>query len=266
MKEFGIIVFGHTRPLYLADVLKSLQLQGALDDVCVWLDGHQGVPDVKHKVELVNQVVSQFPVSKVYSHNGALGFRKMMLQALSVAVNEYKYIMIIEDDCFPTKDAVNVFKRELKDIENNDEIFSVYGHPFKVSAEGDVCTRFQGWGWGTTSEKLKPFLEQLIGCYSMTEERFLRFVEETITEDVRSRLDVTSPRQPTHTLTKFFAWDETLSLLTALAGKTHKLTSKRTIYNFGACKDSSRFKNVAWYSKPPFNMISHEEIWSYFEK
>jgi len=264
MDEFGILVFGHTRPMYIADVLKSLQLQNSLDNVCVWLDGHQGVPELKHKVELVRNVVSKFPVARVYAHNGTLGFRKLILQALSIAANNYRHLLILEDDCFPTKNAVEIFKRELKETEDNDEIFSVYGHPFLVPAEKKYCTRFQGWGWGTSSEKLKPFLDQLIDCYSMTEEQYLQFVHRHLTKDVLARLDVTPPRQPSHTLTKFFAWDETLALLTAVGNKKHKPTSERTIYNFGACKDSSRFKNSAWFAAPPFNMIRHEDIWNYF--
>jgi hypothetical protein len=263
-KDFGILVFGFSRPLYIADVLTSLEKQGALEYVDVWIDGHQGNPDVKLKVDLVKEVVSKFAVNKIYNHNGNLGFRKLLLQALSEATAKYKHIMILEDDCFPTRHAVEVFKLELKIIENEPDVFSIYGHPFLVEAEGETCPRFQGWGWGTTSEKLKPFLKQLIDCYSLTEERYLSFVEEVLTDEVKSRIDVTPLRQPSETLTKFFAWDETLGLLTALAGKVHKKTSVRTIYNCGACQDSSRFKYVEWYLKPPFNMVHHNKIWDYF--
>jgi len=263
-KEFGILLFGFSRPLYIADVLQSLEKQGALQYVDVWLDGHQGSPDLKAKVELVHEVVSKFPVNKIYKHNGNLGFRKLVLQALSEASAKYDHIMILEDDCFPTHDAVEVFKRELKKIEYEPDTFSIYGHPFLVDAESETCARFQGWGWGTTSAKLEPFLKQLVDCYSLTEERYLSFVKEVFTEEVKSKIDITPPRLPSHTLPRFFAWDETLGLLTALAGKTHKKTPSRTIYNFGACQDSSRFKNVEWYVKPPFNMVSHENIWDYY--
>lgn len=263
-KEFGILLFGFSRPLYIADVLQSLEKQGALEYVDVWIDGHQGNPELKAKVEMVSRVVDKFSVNRVYRHNGNLGFRKLMLQALSNAVNSYEHIMILEDDCFPSRNAVKIFKEEIRAIEDKPNIFSVYGHPFLVDAEKETCPRFQGWGWGTTSNKLRPFLEQLIDCYSLSESAYLSFIEEVLTDDVKLKIDVTPPRLPSHTLTKFFAWDETLGLLTALAGKEHKLTSERTIYNCGACKDSSRFKNVGWYMKPPFNMVSHDEIWNYF--
>lgn len=264
MEEFGILVFGHTRPLFLADVLKSLEKQGALPLVHVWLDGHQGVPEISRKVELVWRVVENFDVAQVHRHHGALGFRKMMLQALTEATHTFKHFVVLEDDCFPTRNAIATFRDELNLIENEPKIFSVYGHHFLVPEETETITRFQGWGWGTTSEKIRPILNSLIDCYSLTEERYLAFVERVLTEDIKKRLDVTPPRQPSHTVTRFFAWDETIALLTALEGMWHKKTPVRTIYNFGASQDSSRFKNADWYANPPFNMVSHADIWEYF--
>ncbi len=264
MGDFGILLFGHTRPLFIADVLDSLEKQGASRYVDVWLDGDQGNPEILRKTRLVADVVENFPVASIHKHRGALGFRKLIIQALSEAVRKYRYIMVLEDDCFPTRDAVATFREELAAIECNDSIFSVYGHHFMVPAEGDVITRFQGWGWGTTAEKLKPFLARLIDCYSLTEERYLEFVNRVLTDEVRARLDVTPPRLPSETITRFFAWDETLALLTALEGLSHKKTPRRTIYNFGASEDSSRFKDAVHYAEPPFNIIPHADAWKYF--
>lgn len=264
MKEFGILLFGHTRPLYLVDILESLQKQNALQYVNVWLDGHQGLPELKAKTEQVYTVVSKYPVAKIYRHNGNLGFRKLILQALSASVQEFKYIMVLEDDCFPSRNAVNVFREELGKIDSCPDIFSIYGHPFLVKAEKDTCTRFQGWGWGTVNTKLKQYLDRLIDCYFMTEEKYLQFVGKELNDNVRSRLDVTPPRLPSLTLQRFYAWDETLALLTAIDGMVHKKTPVRTIYNFGIGSDASRFKEPRWYIKPPFNMVRHEDIWNYF--
>lgn len=261
---FGIILFGHTRPLYLADVLESLERQNALQYTHVWLDGHQGRPDVKHKTELAAEVVSNYAVAELCRHNGGLGFRKLILQALTHAVQQFDSFVVLEDDCFPTRNAVEMFREGLNTIANQDDVFSVYGHPFMMAEENGCCTRFQGWGWATTSVKMAPYLDKLIDCYSLTEARYLEFVSSALTNDLIERLDVTPPRLCTHTLTKFFAWDETLALLTAMDGKVHMKTKERAIYNFGASEDASRFKNVDWYRKPPFNMISHAEVWEYY--
>ncbi|MDB4575819.1 glycosyltransferase, partial [bacterium] len=134
--ELCILVFGHARPLCIADVLESLHKQGAISNVSVWLDGHQGRPDVKYKTELVREVVAMFPVREVVAHNGSLGFRKLILHALDDAAAKYRYIIVLEDDCFPTRDAVKIFTDELAKTENDESIFSIYGHPFLVPDEG----------------------------------------------------------------------------------------------------------------------------------
>jgi len=264
MKEFGILLFGHTRPLFIADVLMSLEKQDALKYVNVWIDGHQGDKYIKIKTDQVYNVVKNFNVENIYKHQGNIGFRKMMLQALSVAIKQYDKIMILEDDCFPTRDAVHIFNEELDNIKNNSEIFSIYGHPFLMGEKNGICTRFQGWGWGTTSEKMKPILKQLIDCYSRTEFDYINYVNSVLTDDIIKRIDITPPRLPTKTLRNYFAWDETTSLLTALAGMVHKPTNPRTIYNFGVSTDSSRFYDISAFEKPPYNMVAHENIWDYF--
>jgi hypothetical protein len=156
------------------------------------------------------------------------------------------------------------FISELKEIEDNDEIFSVYGHHFGMAEESGFCSRFQGWGWATTSQKLTPYVDKLINCYSMYEKDYLAFTQNSLTPEIIARLDVTPPRLPTDTLKKFFAWDETLALLTALDGKFHKPTGKRVIYNCGMGEGSSRFAEYDKFTKPPFNMVFHKDIWSYF--
>jgi len=263
-QDITILLFGHTRATYIADVLESLDRQGVISNVDVWLDGHQGAPDVRYKTDLVHDVVSNYKVRSVNSHNGSLGFRKLLLHALDHAAVNYRYIVVLEDDCFPTNDAIKIFMEELKKMEDDRRIFSVYGHPFLVPGEGETFTRFQGWGWATTGDKLKEHIGKLIYLYSIREYEYLEFVNQSLTADVISKLDVTPHRQPSETVKRFYAWDETLALLTVLSGQVHKKTPKRTVYNFGASEESSRFKDINWFLKPPYNMVRHENIWDYF--
>jgi hypothetical protein len=261
---FGILLFGHTRLDELEAVLESLKRQDALKYTEVWLDGHQGKSTLKEKIKQTIALVERYQVKRLQTQNGNFAFRKMMLLGLSEMSGRYRDILVLEDDCFPTRDAVSIFRSELDCIRGDPHIFSVYGHPFLVDSEGETCTRFQGWGWATTSRKLRPVLRQLMDCYAMTEERFLQFVRTALTADVRARIDVTPPRQPTHTLEKFFAWDETLCLLTAMAGQVHRPTAKRTIYNCGMGHDSTHFGVNERFRKPPFNLITPDEVWQHF--
>lgn len=264
MKELGIIVFAHVRPLILADTLESLKKQGVINLVDLWIDGDQGIPHLKEKTAMTKQVGNNFNLNSRRYHRGQLGFRKLILLAMRHAASNYDKIIFLEDDCFPTKNAVEIFSNELDDIKSDSGIFSVYGHPFLMAEENNICTRFQGWGWATTSEKLTPFIDKLVNCYSMYEDQYLKFVKKAMTPDILARIEVTPPRLPSHTLNNFYAWDETLCLLTALEKKVHKLASKRIIYNCGMGEGSSRFKGRSLFFEPPYNMIESKDIWKYF--
>ena len=188
----------------------------------------------------------------------------MILLGLSEMSCRYRDILVLEDDCFPTHHAVEIFRKDLDLVRDDPGIFSVYGHHFLVDSEQETCARFQGWGWATTSEKLRPILRQLMDCYSMPEERYLEFVKLALTAEMRKRIDVTPRRQPTHTLEKFFAWDETLCLLAALDNLVHRPTNERTIYNCGMGKDSTHFGVNKMFREPPFNLITPDEVWQHF--
>ncbi len=262
--DFGIIVFGHTRLDSLQCVLESLKKQGALQYTEVWLDGDQGKPDLKIKVNETIKLVKTYPVKHINTQRGNYGFRKMILLGLSAMAKKYNDILILEDDCFPVNGAIDEFRVELDHIRDKKDIFSVYGHHFGCEDVNGTFARFQGWGWATTSEKLMPVLRQLIDCYSMPEHEYLKFVDQYFTEEIQAIIEITPPRLPSHTLKNFFAWDETLCLLSALNGQVHKPTKRRTIYNCGMGNDSTHFPEQKVFRNPPFNMISPNEVWDYF--
>ncbi len=263
-EEFGIIVYGHTRINTLKSVLESLSKQDALKYTEVWLDGDQGNSELRQKINKTIEIVKLYPVKRLSVQRGNFGFRKMIIIGLLEMCSKYRDILILEDDCFPARDAVSVFREELDVIRNDPKIFSVYGHHFLVESEKDTCTRFQGWGWATTADKLEPILRQLIHCYSMSEETYMEFVKTAFTDEIKRRIDVTAPRQPSHTIMNFFAWDETICLLCALNGLVHRPTKRRVIYNCGMGNTSTHFKNIAMFRKPPFNLILEDEVWEYF--
>lgn len=263
-EEFGIVVFGHTRMESLEAILESLKRQDALQYTEVWLDGDQGNHELRTKVDLVIKLVSKYQVKYLHTQRGNYGFRKMMLLGLAGMSKKYEDILVLEDDCFPVNGAINEFRTELDSIRNNENIFSVYGHHFCVKGENDTFSRFQGWGWATTSSKMLPVLRQLIDCYSMPEKKYLEFVKTALTPEIRKKIEITPPRLPSYTLEKFFAWDETLCLLTAMNGQTHRPTKKRAIYNCGMGDNSTHFPNSSLWRQPPFNMIALNEVWDYF--
>lgn len=262
--KLGIAVFGHTRSDCILNTLESLARQDALHITHVFIDGDQGSPTLRSKIDQVYNVANMYPVKHVHHQRGAFGFRKMMLIAGQFMAQHYSKIIFLEDDCFPANNAVAEFDRELTVTEQDPGIFSIYGHPFLIENENQQIGRFQSWGWATTSEKLKPIWKKLKECYLMSEPEYLSFVQSNLTEGIKRTIDVTPGRQPSETLSKFFAWDETVCLLTALTAQRHKRSDQRLIYNCGAGLESTHFKDLQLFRRPPFNMIGVDEVWTYY--
>ena len=262
--DLGIAVFAHDRSDCVVSVLEALALQNGLANVHVWIDGDQGNPKKRAEIDIVHDCVKAFPVKAIHRNRGNFGFRKVMLLSMKHMMKHHEKILFLEDDCFPTQGAVEAFSQALDVIKNDENIFSVYGHPFLVPDEEAGTARFQGWGWATTAQKLEPLWRDLLDCYMMTERDYLEFIDARLTPEIEAAIDVTPPRQPTNTLKKFFAWDETLGLLAALRGMKHKPTEKRLIYNFGMGPKSAHFGLAEQFRKPPFNMIAFDEIWDHY--
>lgn len=264
-KPLGVAVYTFDRTESVENVLESLLLQDGLDHTHVWIDGDQGNQDRRARLDRTEQCVASFPVNQVHRNRGNYGFRKMMIVSMRKMFEMYERVLFLEDDCFPTRHALKGFAYELDQIEDDPSIFSVYGHPFLTEDEKNgPIGRFQGWGWASTREKLMPLWSKLLETYLMSEDEYKSFVTAEMTEDVLSRIDVTPGRQPSSTLPNFFAWDEALGLLAAQQRLTHKRTSERLIYNFGVGESSTHFNNIDHYRKPPFNMVTIDEIWNYF--
>jgi hypothetical protein len=263
-ESMGIAVFTHDRKDLVHNVLESLAQQNALGMAHVWIDGDQGKPDKRKILDETEALVRTYDVKKIHRNRGNFGFRKMMIMAQRYMLQRYENIIFLEDDCFPVRNAVSEFKRELDVVRDDPKIFSVYGHPFLVPGEGKGFGRFQGWGWATTSEKLLPVWSQLLELYLKTEEEYLAEVERVLTPQVVKKIDVTPGRQPTSTIKNFFAWDEALCMLAGMDGLSHKMSDKRLIYNCGAGDSSAHFTKIDYYRKPPFNMIAADEVWDYF--
>ena len=264
-KPLGIAIYTFDRADSVESVLESLLLQDGLQHAHVWIDGDQGNPKRRKLLDETEKLVNTFPVKQVHRNRGNYGFRKMMIVSMRKMFEMYDRVLFLEDDCFPTRHALKGFSLELDRIENDDSVFSVYGHPFLTEQEktGPIG-RFQGWGWASTRDKLMPIWPSLLDAYLMSEDEYKNFINAELTDEVLKHIDVTPGRQPSSTFTKFFAWDEVLCFLTGQKGLTHQRTTERLIYNFGVGDSSTHFGNIDHYRKPPFNMVSINEIWEHF--
>lgn len=265
MRDLGIVVLGHRRPALLRNLLDSLRRQKSLHRTHVWVDGIAHASELLPKVQAVRNLQRSFTCAGWVNCHGRLGIEKLMLDALTDMSRRFRDIIVLEDDCFPTADAVDVFRQMLDSVRDDRGIYSVYGNPFGIEGEGEVFSRFQGWGWATTREKLLPILAQLKAMFMMSEPDYLAWTSKVLTPAVRARLDVTGRRNVTDVLTRQFSWDSATALLTALLDLRHRRTPHRIVYNCGSGEDSGHFRrSVDEYRSPPFNMIGANEVWQYF--
>lgn len=266
-EDLGILVLGFNRPYHLQAVLESLRLQGRISSTHVWLDGSQGRAEYNGQNDLSKKIARRYAIKQLHVMRSHLGIEKMMLDALGEMSDRYERVIVLEDDCFPLENGVELFEKELARIEDRPDVYSVYGHHFGTEPESDQdFTRFQGWGWAAHSDRIKALLPRLRELFLLSEAQYLARVRRLLSDDVEARLDVTPGRDVLKVLHSFFSWDSATAFLSALDGMVHRRTERPAVVNTGIVKgighfhdDSSRLRS------PPFNMIPLDEAWAHFD-
>lgn len=264
--KLGILVLGYNRPAHLWAVLESLRRQERLEHCHVWIDGTQGRGEMLGANDQVIDVAKEFDIKELRLHWGHLGVEKLMLDALTEMIRLYSRVLVLEDDCFPIKGAVDAFEVDLADIENRADIFSVYGHHFGTEpSDSRDFPRFQGWGWAAHSSQIELVLTSLKYYFSLSEQEYLRHVKSVVTPSVRNRLDLTPGRDVLRVLEHGFSWDSATALVTARYGMSHRRTSKKEIFNTGISENIGHFTTDSErVRKPPYNMIPLSLAWEHF--
>lgn len=264
--SLGILVTGFNRPKHIDAVLKSLQLQNRLRDVHVWIDGSQGRGEYLNLNKNTVSTVRRYQVKEIREYRSHIGIEKLMLDALEYLTSIYPSVLVLEDDCFPINGAVDTFEKELAQISGNDRIYSVYGHLFGVEPKMSFdFSRFQGWGWAAHSYQIRRLLPHLRDLFLMDEDAYVRHVSSLMKPEIRMRLDCTPGRDVLSVLKSYFSWDSATAFLTAEAGLDHRRTNRPVVKNMGITPGIGHFlRDEQRLRKPPFNMITLKEAWTFF--
>lgn len=260
----GILVVAYARPALLELVLESLRRQGAIGRTHVWIDGTADRMEMTARPNECAEVARRHEVAEIRSHRGHLGIEKLMLDGLATMSRRYQGIIVLEDDCFPTGQAVEAFTSLLDRVAQPGAIFSVYGHHFRTPREAELNTRFQGWGWATTSRRLEPVLARARELFLLPEKEYLEFTHRSLDAELVAKLDVTPGRNVCEVARRFYSWDSCVALLTAQAGLQHLRTPAQVVYNCGIGGGVGHFPDAERLRQPPFNMIRPDEAWGVY--
>lgn len=266
-KGLGIVVLGYNRPDHLESVLESLDRQGHIGRVHLWIDGTQGRREFGSANSASVEVGRRYKVRELHAIKGHLGIEKMMLDALGYMSARYDRIVLLEDDCFPVSGCIDAFETTLAEVAEQPDIYSVYGCHFGTEPENDRdFSRFQGWGWAAHSAQIRKYLPEMRELFMMTEAAYLQHVAAQMTEDMRERLDRTPGRDVLKVLQAFFSWDSATAFITARHGLLHRRTDRAVVINTGIVPGIGHFYNdKPAFREKPFNMITLEEAWAYFD-
>ena len=262
--DLAILVLGYARPQLLRNVLESLKRQNAIGSAHVWIDGTADRMEIRADVAGCAAIAREYEIADLRTHHGHLGIEKLMLDALAELSENFDKIIVLEDDCFPSRNAVPAFLQCLAEVEQRPDIFSVYGHHFLTPEERDTFSRFQGWGWATTRTKLLPILQEVYRLFALSEAAYLAYTRAHLTPEIVARLNVTPGRNVTEVLARFFSWDSCTALITAKRGLGHMRTPERVVFNCGLGNESGHFADKTHLRLPPFNMIRPDEVWNHF--
>ena len=267
----GVIVYGFNRPGQLSNTLESLKKQGA-QNIVASINVPTDEANKEKNAKCIEVAEKYADVVRIMDKPMNLNIH--ILGGMKFMVENYDRFIYLDDDCFPTSSAWEIFNKDLDEIEDNDKIFSRYGHYFLCPSEfnNKAITRFQGWGWATTSKKMAEFIPDLEKILAMngskdpnktlSSPKYKKFVNKHLSKEINQKLNITLTRNCVGTIRLAPYWDGTLCLLTALKNKLHQKTTKRVIYNCGS--GGIHFKQIA--RKPPYNMIDPSEVWDYYDK
>ena len=263
----GIAVLGYNRPDHLESVLESLNRQGHSDKVHVWIDGTQGRREFQNASTASVEVAHRYSIREHNIINGHLGIEKMMLDVLGSMCVRYDRVILLEDDCFPVYGCIEAFETTLNEIVDRPDVYSAYGCHFGTEPEDDRdFTRFQGWGWAAHSKQIMKYLPELRDLFMMTETAYLQHVADTMTDEIRARLDRTPGRNVLNVLQSFFSWDSATAFLSARYGLTHRRTQDAVVINTGIVPETGHFcSDTLFLRNKPFNMITLNEAWARFD-
>jgi hypothetical protein len=168
METAPIVLFVYKRPLHTKQTLAYLSKNITANEsrLFIFSDGPAMEKDIEsvHKVrqELID--IKGFKSVEVFIEDSNQGLAKSVINGVSKIINEYKKVIVLEDDLLTSSNFLNYMNSALNHFEQFENVYSIsaFNHPliqsnFPREYEYDVYFSYRlfSYGWATWEEKWK---------------------------------------------------------------------------------------------------------------
>lgn len=158
------ILFTYNRSWHTEQVLKALSQNYTLPGkLFIFQDGIKRKEHEKEwkKVNLLINNVNFCPVEIIVSKENK-GLSKSILSGINHVFQNYDAIIVLEDDCVPSRNFIGFMNQALNKYEDSKMVYNVTGFGyFDVSERNGYDAYFAGrtssWGWGTWKDRWDEF-------------------------------------------------------------------------------------------------------------
>ena len=165
VKRAPVAVFVYNRISDAKEVLEALNENylASESDLFIFSDASKSYQD-EQKVQEVRsyilkyQTYTKFKSVKIKMAENNQGLAKSIIEGVTQIINNYGMIIVLEDDCVPTKDFLKYMNEALCFFRGNDAIWSIAGYGYSLPSLSrypyDTYLSYRGssWGWATWKE------------------------------------------------------------------------------------------------------------------
>ncbi|MEE6210328.1 glycosyltransferase [Salarchaeum sp. III] len=154
----GIALFVYNRPQHLNRVLKKLK-ENDINQLYIFADGpkaEEGEEDLRDIEKVRTQIDAiDWCETTIIKRDENVGLAKSIITGVDRVFEDYDRIIVLEDDCMPSKNYISYMRKMLDKYENNGRVMNVNGYspPIRIpdSYDPDIYFTYRNssWGWGT---------------------------------------------------------------------------------------------------------------------
>ncbi len=162
-----IALFLYNRPLHAMHTIAALQfcIESKESDLFIFIDGHKPqasqteLQQIK-EVKKYSHSVNGFKTVQIIEQNENIGLSKSIINGITHVFQNFKSIIVIEDDIVVGKDFLNYMNKALTKYENEAKIAGISGYSFPINEIQPYLTRTGScWGWATYKRVWDDFIK-----------------------------------------------------------------------------------------------------------